>query len=137
MAGHKKCPRVDHWNARSSGFRMYTVHTVDIRKPDRPAFEWSFLGHFLGPAFGYHLKSGPFFFPASLDRFGIKNILFITLFFIKWSRLILEHDVRVSNGPTFKCPGPVENDHLKPELVRVSDAYCSWIIFGSQLVWAI
>jgi hypothetical protein len=25
-------------------------NTVYIRKPDRPAFEWSSLGHFLGPA---------------------------------------------------------------------------------------
>jgi hypothetical protein len=34
----------------------------------------------------YHLKAGPDIL-ASLDRFGIKNILFIALFFIKWSRL--------------------------------------------------
>ena len=33
-----------------------------------------------------HSKTGPNI-SASLDRFGIKNILFITLFFIKWSRL--------------------------------------------------
>jgi hypothetical protein len=40
----------------------YQGDTVDIRKPDRPAFEWSSLGRFLSPAFGYHLKSGPRFF---------------------------------------------------------------------------
>ncbi len=37
--------------------------------------------------FQMHSKSGPDIFLTSLDRFGIKNILFMTLFFIKRSRL--------------------------------------------------
>jgi hypothetical protein len=37
--------------------------------------------------FRIHSKSGRNIFLTSLDRFGIKNILFITLFFIKRSRL--------------------------------------------------
>ncbi len=49
----------------------------------------------------------------------------MTLFFIKRSRLVLGHDVRVSNGPAFKCPGPVENDHSKAGPVRLSDGYCN------------
>jgi hypothetical protein len=53
------------------------------------------------------LKTGPNIL-ASLDRFGIKNNLFMTLFFIKWSRLatILNPDkkVRISNGPVLRCP---------------------------------
>jgi hypothetical protein len=43
--------------------------------------------------------------------------------------LVLGHDVRVSNGPAFKCPGPVENDHSKAGMVRLSDAYCIHRIF--------
>jgi hypothetical protein len=49
-----------------------------------------------------HLKTGPNN-SASLDHFGIKNILFVTLFFIKQSRLAtipnLDKKVWISNGP--------------------------------------
>ncbi len=48
----------------------------------------------------------------------------MTLFFIKRSRLALRHDVRVSNVPAFKCPGPAEIDHSKAGTVQVSDVYC-------------
>jgi hypothetical protein len=44
---------------------------------------------------------------------------------MKRSRLILGHDVRVSNGLAFKCPGPVQNDHSKAGTVRLSDVYCT------------
>jgi hypothetical protein len=52
--------------------------------------------------FRIHSKSGPDMFLNSLDRFSIKNILFMTLFFIKRSRLAtiwkLDWNVRFSNG---------------------------------------
>jgi hypothetical protein len=56
----------------------------------------------------YHLKAGPDIL-ASLDRFDMKNILFVALFFIKQSRLATIRNpdffVRVSNGPAIECPG--------------------------------
>jgi hypothetical protein len=61
-------------------------------------------GHFVFD----HLKSRPKIL-ASLDYFGIKNILFKTLFFIKRSRLAsiqnLDIFVWISNGPEIECLG--------------------------------
>jgi hypothetical protein len=57
----------------------------------------------------------------------MNKIFLMTLFFIKQSRLVLGHDVRVSNGTAFKCPGPAEIDHLKAGMVRLSDAYCTYL----------
>jgi hypothetical protein len=53
------------------------------------------------------------------------NKIFFDSFFIKRSRLILGHDVWISNGPAFKCPGPVQNDHSKAGTVRLWDVDCS------------
>jgi hypothetical protein len=53
--------------------------TVYIRKPDRPRFERSSLGHILGSVFGYRLKAGPDFFLTSLDRFVMNKIFCMTL----------------------------------------------------------
>jgi hypothetical protein len=46
------------------------------------------------------------FLAASLDRFGIKNILFMTLFFIKWSRLV-DHSKSGQKSPVFRQKSPV------------------------------
>jgi hypothetical protein len=51
----------------------------------------------------------------------MNKIFFMALFFIKRSRVVLGHDVWVSNGPAFKCPGPAEIDHSKAGMVRLSD----------------
>ncbi len=51
---------------------------VNIRKPDCPDFEWRLTGRIFCPDFGF----------ASLDRFGMNKIFFMTLFFIKQSRLV-------------------------------------------------
>jgi hypothetical protein len=61
-----------------SGFQMVLAAILlkTIRKPDRT------------------------FLTASLDGFGMKKIFFMTLFFIKRSRLATGQ-----NGPVFKCPG--------------------------------
>jgi hypothetical protein len=59
-----------------------------------------------------YLKTGPNIL-ASLDRFGTKNILFVTLFFLKWSRLATiqnpDKKVRFSNGPDIKSN--LKSDH--------------------------
>jgi hypothetical protein len=46
--------------------------TVNIRKPDRPVFKWSFFGHFLRPDFDTQTKV----FTSSLDRFVMNKIFF-------------------------------------------------------------
>jgi hypothetical protein len=55
----------------------------------------------------------------------MNKIFFMTLFLIKWSRLILGLFFRLSKGPAFKCPGQVENDHSKAGMVWLSDGYCT------------
>jgi hypothetical protein len=65
----------------------------------------------------------------------MNKIFFMTLFFIKPSRLILGHDVRVLNGPAFKCPGPIENDHSKAGTARLSDAYSIIFQSGSPMLY--
>ena len=42
---------------------------------------------------------------ASLDRFGIKNILFMTLFFIKRSMLVTGHECPVFGRFDIRMPG--------------------------------
>ncbi len=53
------------------------------------------------------------------------NFFYDPFLLIKRSRLALGHDVWVSNGPAFKCLGPVKNDHSKPGTVRLSDGNCT------------
>jgi hypothetical protein len=70
------------------GFFRLTLNTntVNIRIPDRPVFKWSFFGHFFGLNFelsGIQIPGSTRFVRclngASLDRFIIKNILFMTI----------------------------------------------------------
>jgi hypothetical protein len=49
------------------------------------------------------------FSSASLDHFAMNKIFFMTLFFIKRSKLAIQNldkKVRLSNGPIFECLGP-------------------------------
>jgi hypothetical protein len=98
---------MDYLNTRLA--RYSDSHcTVYIRKPDDPAFEWSSLGHFLCPAIE---RSGNRTVRLSNDRdrtncpvarqdgFGMNKIFFMTLFFIKQSRL-----ASIRNPDTI-CPG--------------------------------
>jgi hypothetical protein len=69
---------------------------------------------------------------ANLDRFGIKNILFMTLFFIKRTRLATDKKVRFTNGPVFKCPVPGKMDHLNTRLSHFQ-MVTIWILFCNSL----
>ncbi len=59
---------------------------------DSPAFKW------YRPFCFYHLKAGPDFFLTSLDRFGINKIFFMTLFFIKRSKLVTIRNPDMTSG---------------------------------------
>jgi hypothetical protein len=78
-------------------------------------------------------------FLTSLVHFVMNKIFFMTLFFIKRSRLatirIPDKKVRFSNGPVFKCPIPGIMDHSNTGLVRYSVVDCikrSKLFFGNH-----
>jgi hypothetical protein len=54
----------------------------------------------------FEIQTG--YFRTSLDCYGIKNILFMTLFFLKQSKLATIRNpdtfVGISNGPVLRCP---------------------------------
>jgi hypothetical protein len=52
---------------------------------------------------------------ASLDRFGIKNILFMTLFFIKWSRPATGQKSPVFEWPGYQMSGTGIRSNLKTD----------------------
>jgi hypothetical protein len=62
-----------------------------------PVFEWSAI--FLA----FESRTG--FFPASLDSFVTNKIFFMTLFFIKRSRLVLGLFFRLSDGLAIEWSG--------------------------------
>jgi hypothetical protein len=51
---------INVWLLNSHSARPIYIYTVYIRKPDRPSFEWSSLGQFLGPSFECKKQDGRF-----------------------------------------------------------------------------
>jgi hypothetical protein len=93
-------------------FTIKRSSLVTIQNPDKTktVFEWSAI--LFWPPFCFSLsKTGPDI-SASLDRFVMNKIFFMTLFFffIKQSRLATirnpDKSIQISSGPIFKCLGP-------------------------------
>jgi hypothetical protein len=93
---------------------LKTAHTAMICIPERPVFEWSLSGHFLGPVFersGIRMPGSTrlvwFSNGPKLDRFMNKRVINTILFLIKRSRLV-EHSITRQKCPVFMmvfgCP---------------------------------
>jgi hypothetical protein len=84
----KEMPELTWASTGEVGAILYI--TVNDRIPNRPFFEWSFFGHFLGPVFERSSIQMPgstllirFLNGPKLDHFIKKNFLFMTLFYYK------------------------------------------------------
>jgi hypothetical protein len=82
-------------------YLVYTIQKLDkmgkkVTKPDKKS------GFGMVAPFQIRTKV---FLTSSLDRFVKNKIFFMTLFFIKRSRLEKRKKVRFLNGPAIECPG--------------------------------
>jgi hypothetical protein len=96
-----------------------------------PDFKWPGLDLFVRISNGKNKMAANFVFfniLASLDRFVIKNILFVTLFFIKWSRLAIGHELPVFGRSCYRMSGT--GIRSNPTTDRGS-------VFGGLLYWTI
>jgi hypothetical protein len=78
------------------------------------------------------------FLTSSLDRLVMNKIFFMTIFFIKRSRLAIQKPdffVQFLNGPVFKCLVPGKMAHSNTRLVRYSVVHCIARIIHKFFKW--